>query len=63
METIGEMISELFKLISEILSAIWEVLPRAISFFLWILVAIVVLPCLFISGVIYPKWVEWGENL
>ena len=63
MEMIGQMITELFKVWSAMWSAIWAVLPRAIGFFLWILSAIVILPCVFVSGVLYPRWVKWGEDL
>ncbi|MEK9178014.1 MAG: hypothetical protein AAB777_02760 [Patescibacteria group bacterium] len=63
METFGNMMTELFKVWSAMWGAIWAVLPRAILFCLWILSAIIILPCVFVSGVLYPKWVEWGEDL
>jgi len=63
METIGEIFSKLFDVWKEMFSTIWEILPRALSFFFWVLVAIVILPCVFVAGNIYPKWVEWGEGL
>ena len=58
---------------TEILSGIWgivksafdmivELAPRVISFCLWVLSGIIVLPCVFIAGTLYPKWVEWGEK-
>lgn len=53
---------EIFKLIGEMIGAFFSVLPKAFSFVLWILVAIFVLPCVFVAGHIYPLWVEWGEN-
>jgi hypothetical protein len=35
---------------------------KAIHFVLWVLLGIVVLPCVFIAGNIFPKWSEWGEE-
>ncbi len=57
-----EMISALFSLFGEMIGAFFSVLPKIISFVLWVLVAIIVLPCVFIAGNIYPSWVEWGED-
>lgn len=59
---IEAIFSSVFKLIGEMLAAFFGVLPKIISFCLWVLVAIIVLPCVFIAGNIYPKWVEWGED-
>lgn len=63
MEMVEQLATTLWDVWSEMWSKLIEVLPRAILFILWILVAIIVLPCVFVSGVIYPKWVDWGENL
>ncbi|MCX6715497.1 MAG: hypothetical protein NT077_00585 [Candidatus Taylorbacteria bacterium] len=52
----------LFSLFGEMIAAFFAVLPKIISFILWVLVAIVVLPCVFVAGNIYPKWADWGEN-
>jgi len=29
---------------------------------LWLLVGLVILPCVFVAGVLYPVWQEWGEG-
>ena len=63
MEMIGQIATELFNVWSEMWNIVKEILPRVVSFVLWILSAIIILPCVFVSGVIYPKWVEWGEDL
>lgn len=63
MEMVEQLATTLWDVWSEMWSKLIEVLPRAILFILWILVAIIVLPCVFVSGVIYPKWVDWGEKL
>lgn len=58
----------------EILGGLWGVwkamfsdlmafLPRIFSFLLWILLAVFVLPCVFVAYHIYPIWTEWGEEL
>ena len=62
MLTFGETLTELFNVWKEMLLAFWSVIPKAISVFLWVLSAIIILPCVFIAGNIYPKWVEWGED-
>lgn len=50
-------------LVAEIFSAFWSIIPKAFMFLLWVLLAIVILPCVYIAAEIYPKWVEWGEDL
>ena len=54
--------TEVFKLIWEMIGAFFSVLPKVFSFFLWVLAAIFILPCVFVAGHIYPLWVEWGED-
>jgi hypothetical protein len=62
MEMFGDAIGALFKLWGEMFLVILAVLPKVIKFVLWILFAIIILPCVFVAGTIYPKWVEWGED-
>ena len=62
MEMFGDAIGALFKLWGEMFLAILAVLPKVIKITLWILSAAIILPCVFIAGTIYPKWVEWGED-
>jgi hypothetical protein len=62
MEMFGDAIGALFKLWGEMLLVILAVMPKVIKFVLWILFAVVILPCVFVAGTIYPKWVEWGED-
>lgn len=59
---ISTIFSSIFSLIGEMLGAFFAVLPKIISFVLWVLCAIIILPCVFVAGSIYPSWVEWGEN-
>ncbi len=56
------VISEIFEVLGEMLSAIWKVIPGAVSFILWVAAAFIILPAVFIAGTLYPAWVEWGED-
>ncbi|MGC9605644.1 MAG: hypothetical protein ABSF56_02750 [Minisyncoccia bacterium] len=62
MEMFGDAIGALFKLWEEMFLVILAVLPKAFKLVLWVLLAAVILPCVFVAGNIYPKWVEWGED-
>ncbi len=62
-ESIIEVIfSNLFNLIAMVIGAFFKALPKIIGFILWIIAAIIILPCVFVAGNIYPKWAEWGEE-
>jgi hypothetical protein len=62
MSTFFDAFKELFSVWKEMLSAFWAVLPKVISVCLWVLTAILILPCVFIANNIYPSWVKWGED-
>ena len=57
-----EILKELLDLWKEMFGSLMGVLPKAMSVALWGLVAIFILPCVFVAGHIYPKWIEWGED-
>jgi hypothetical protein len=57
-----EALGLFFGLIKEMLEVGLAFLPKFISFFLWIISAILILPCVFIASNIYPKWTKWGED-
>lgn len=40
----------------------FDVIKKIFHFSLWVLLAVIVLPCVFVAGNIYPMWVEWGED-
>jgi hypothetical protein len=63
MEQATEMLKSLLDVWKEMFSAIMKVLPKAFSFTFWVLSAIVILPCVYISNILYPLWTKWGENL
>jgi len=62
METLGDAAVALFKLWGEMMLAFLAVLPRVLKFVVWVALAFIILPCVFIAGNIYPAWVEWGED-
>ena len=63
-EALSEMLAGLWEAGMEILAAIYEFLTETfIPFAFWTLIGILVLPCVYVAGNIYPQWVEWGENL
>jgi hypothetical protein len=62
MEVVGEIFKHFFGLLWEMISGMLSMVPKAISLFLWILAAMLVLPCVFVANAVYPKWVEWGED-
>ncbi len=57
-----EALGLFFGLIKEIFEVFGVFLPKFISMFLWVLSAIIVLPCVFVASNIYPKWSKWGED-
>ena len=63
METfIVEVFSTLWELTTEILSGVWSVVSKGLLFLLWASLALIILPCVFVAGHIYPVWSEWGEE-
>ncbi len=62
MEQFEHGIQEIFKLVWEMLAAIFAVIPTVLKFILWIFLAVIILPCVFVAGHIYPWWVELGED-
>jgi hypothetical protein len=60
---VTELLGGLWEVWGEMWSAIIDVLPKVISFILWVLLAIIVLPCVFVAGEIFPMWVKWGEEM
>jgi len=48
--------------LAELTKSFFAVLPKAVSFILWVICAFFILPCVFVAGIIYPAWTEWGEG-
>jgi hypothetical protein len=59
---IETIFTTLFDLVKEMLGAFFAVFPKILKFVIWVIGAIFILPCVFVAGNIYPKWVEWGEE-
>ena len=59
MENIASEVSEILR---EILSWVWKVASKVTLFAIWALLALIILPCVFVAGHIYPLWQEWGEE-
>jgi len=59
---IATIFGSLFSLLGEAFGALIGVIPKIVSFLLWVLVAIIVLPCVWVAGSIYPLWEKWGEG-
>ncbi|MDE1967167.1 MAG: hypothetical protein KGI45_03845 [Patescibacteria group bacterium] len=63
METIESIFNGLWETWTEMFGILMELLPKLINLVLWALSAVIILPCVFVAGVLYPKWTEWGEHL
>lgn len=35
---------------------------KIVSFVLWVITFILIMPCMFVATVIYPRWEKWGED-
>jgi hypothetical protein len=62
MDAFKDMFGQLIEVWQEMLGAIMGVLPKILSFVLWIIAGFIILPAVFIAGNLYPKWTEWGED-
>ncbi len=58
MEIIEQVFVSIFNLFVEMIGA----LPKIIKFIVWVLLAVIVLPCVWVAGTVYPWWSEWGEE-
>ena len=65
-ESLGEALKALFSTLwtvwAEMASIAWNIMGKILIFFLWALSGVIILPCVFIAGTLYPKWMEWGED-
>ena len=60
---IKEIFTGLWTVWKEMYGAFAELFPKVVYFIFWVLSGILILPCVFVAGNIYPKWVEWGEKM
>jgi len=63
METTSELGKHLWEIWTEMFKILFEFLLKAVVVLLWILCGVIILPCAFIAGNLYPKWTEWGDKL
>ena len=61
-----EIIGGAFRALIDVWKEMWKggmpMIGIALSFSLWVLSAIIILPCVYVSGVLYPLWEKWGEK-
>lgn len=63
MEAITGLLQNLWSLWIEMIKLLFKFALKFFIFLLWVLVGIIVLPCVFIAGNLYPKWTDWGEKI
>jgi hypothetical protein len=61
-EAIGSLFTGIWGVWKEMFSVAVEIAPKVLHFIAWILSALIILPCVFVAGNLYPKWIEWGED-
>ncbi len=63
MEGIQGLFMDLWNIWVEMFKLVKAFLIRFTIFILCALCGIIVLPCVFVAGNLYPKWTEWGEKI
>lgn len=61
-EAFTGVLTALWEVWKEMASLLWAFIPKAIHFSLWAIAGIIILPCVFIAGNLFPTWQEWGEK-
>lgn len=61
-EAIVDLFKGLWGVWTEMFSAVFEVLPKLLRFLVWALCGVLILPCVYVAGNLFPKWTEWGEE-
>ena len=56
------LVSEVVEMLKEVVSGLWTIVSKGLLFLIWALLALIILPCVFVAGHIYPVWSEWGEE-
>lgn len=62
MEIFGEIVKGLFDMSKEIWMALYPMAKTAIMFTLWVLAAVLIIPCVYVSNSFYPVWEKWSEK-
>jgi hypothetical protein len=63
MESITGLFGALMDVWKEMFALAAEVIPKAFFFLLWVACGIIILPCVYISAILFPMWTDWGEKL
>ena len=63
MESVGELLKGIWGVWSEIFGHIAEFVPKMVIFTLWFVCGLIILPCVFVAGTLFPKWSDWGEKM
>ncbi|MDE2038112.1 MAG: hypothetical protein KGI69_02725 [Patescibacteria group bacterium] len=62
METVGDLLKGLVGIWVDMFFAILSVFPKFIKLVIWLLLALLILPCVFVAGTVFPAWEKWGEQ-
>jgi hypothetical protein len=62
MELASSMFKELLNVWKAMFEVLAEIVPKAFKFLIWVLLGIIILPCVYIAGNWFPKWTDWGED-
>lgn len=63
MEIITEIATALWNVWMEMFDIAKEFSLRAFKLTIWIICGIFILPCVYISGILFPMWTDWGESM
>ncbi len=63
MDAILELLKSFWALTAGLIGSLLALIPKAVILSLWVACGIIVLPCVYVAGILYPKWVDWGEKL
>jgi len=63
MEMIKGLLGDLWGVWTEMFGHVKELAPKAFHLIVWILLGILILPCVYVSAIFYPMWTEWGEKM
>jgi hypothetical protein len=61
-EAVSTLFSTLWEVWKEMASIVWSIIPKILHFSLWAICGVIILPCVYIAGNLYPMWQEWGED-
>ena len=63
MEAVSSLFGTLWEVWKEMATVFWEVGLKLFHLSLWIISGIIILPCVYVAGSLYPMWQEWGEDM